>query len=87
MKLLKPLAGYTLYNHIRNENIRKELKIPVIYWNYWGIRKQLKWTHFENVRPVGNMKTLEDRRSCEGDHFGPEAEQAKGLIHEWYWWI
>ena len=30
MKLLRPLAGYTLYDHKTNDHIRRELRITVI---------------------------------------------------------
>jgi len=41
MKLLRPLAGYTLYDHKTNNSIRKELRITSILDNIVEYRK--KW--------------------------------------------
>jgi hypothetical protein len=76
MKLLRPLAGYTLHGHKTNDSIRRELqtksildKIDECRWN-WLLHLQrmpqnripLKSYHY---RPQGR-RTMEDRRNVGG---------------------
>ena len=73
MKLLRPLAGYTLYDHKTNDYIRRELQITGILDKIDEYRR--KWfQHLQRMpqnriplksyyyRPQGR-KQLEDRRS------------------------
>ena len=49
MKLLRPLAGYTLFDHKTNDYIRRELRITGILDKIDRYRRELAFTLAKNV--------------------------------------
>jgi len=63
MKLLKPLAGYTLYDHKTNDCIRRELRITSIlekldeYRRNWLSHLEIIIIPLQTTRKENNWKT------------------------------
>ncbi|KAJ4426535.1 hypothetical protein ANN_27349 [Periplaneta americana] len=86
MRLLRPLAGYTLYDHKYNEDIRQELNIAAItqtihkYRSNWH-EHDLRMPNDRLPRRLLNYRPLDteivDARRSDGEtSFSPETEQA-----------
>jgi len=58
MKLLRPLAGYTLYDHKTNNSIRKELRITIILDKIEEYIKMAS-THTKNATKPNSSKILQ----------------------------
>jgi len=89
MKLLRPLAGYTLYDHKTNSSIRKELRITSILDKIDEYRK--KWLlHIQrmphnriplksyNYRPQGRRSIGRPKKPLERAAIALETERIKG---------
>ena len=78
MKLLRPLAGYTLYDHKTNDYIRRELRITGILDKIEGTgfhtwkechKTEFLWNHTTTDHKEGEQ--LEDRRSIGANNSNP----------------
>ena len=100
MKLLRPLAGYTLYDHKTNNSICRELQITCIldkideYRLNWLLHLQrmpqnrIPWNHTTTDYKEG--EELEDRRNVGESSCNSEKEWIKGsnpwCLWWWWWW-
>jgi hypothetical protein len=83
IKLLRPLAGYTLYDHKTNDSVRRELQTECIldktdeYRPNWLLQLQrmpqdripMKWYHYrpQGRRTIGRPKNVGESRCNCGD--------------------
>ncbi|KAJ4437914.1 hypothetical protein ANN_13853 [Periplaneta americana] len=93
MRLLRPLAGYTLYDHKRNADIRAELIITAItdtiesYRNNWGLTF---WCAVlsqgpTRVCPYGFYKCSEAFKSARARWSWNNLESVKSARARWTW--
>jgi len=58
MKLLRPLAGYTIYDHKTNEYIRRELRITGILDKIDEYRRELAFTLAKNATKPNSLEIV-----------------------------
>jgi hypothetical protein len=58
MKLLRPLAGYALYDHKTNDSIRRELQTDSIPRQDRWIQKELDFTPAKNATKPNPFKII-----------------------------
>jgi hypothetical protein len=101
IKLLRPLAGYTLYDHKTNDSVRRELQTDCIldktdeYRRNWLLHLQRmpqNWIPFKIIplQPTRKQNNWETEETMERATVTLETERTKwpnpGCLWWWWWW-
>jgi hypothetical protein len=81
MKLLRPLAGYTLYDHKTNDSIRRELNITCILDKIDAIQTELVFALAKNATKPNPLEIIPLQTTRKKNNWKTEETLARAAVN------